>query len=125
MDDSLITLFGAGGPLFIIGAIVTFLVKEWRTSRDERRNAVRVSAESDSAVVAATKDVVGLIRSEIGVAIAQRNEYRTRALEAEERADKLEDEKDELKDANNKLRRQIREFREGRTPSHIPEEVAS
>lgn len=122
MDDSLVTIFGAGGPVLIVFTIVTFFVKEWRTSRSERQNAPRVSAESDSVVVAATKDVVNMIRSEIDEAIKQRNDYMTRANIAEDKADDLEIELEASERVVRRLRHQIHEFRNGRTPHVIPEE---
>ncbi len=123
-SDTVVGLTSAGGPILIVFTVATYVWKEWRATREERRNASRVAAESDSAVVAATKDVVDMIRAEITVAIKERSEWRTRALEAEDKIDQLESAADDSKYVIVKLRRQLREFRNGNVPAQIPEETA-
>lgn len=91
MNETLVWIFGAGGPLVILLSIATFIGATIRNRNRDRRAAPRIAAESDSAVVAATKDVVELIRSELKEVIKTKNHWMLRATTAEAENERLKE----------------------------------
>lgn len=107
----LLTIFGVGGPAVVILAIVSFVVKEWRQSSTNRRLAPRIAAESDSAVVAATKDVVVLIRSELAEVITSRKYWQDEAKRLQTENEHLQNENDRMDERNRQLQITISRLR--------------